>query len=84
MKLVLVSGHANFYGLGTYENEIRDKQTRKKKRFQKNRILLFRVLELLTDLQFGLRQFHWFQLMQKTGGWVYAQAVGHRFKKNGT
>ena len=77
MKLVLVSGHANFHGLGTYENEIRDKK-QEKKEVPKNQILLFRVLELLTDLQFSLRQIHGFQLMQWTSRWVYAQMVGAR------
>ena len=82
MKLVLMSVHAVFQGLEAYENEIRAKKPEKRE-VQKFAILLFRVLEFPTDLQFGWRQFNWFQLMHKTGGSVYAQVVAARCKKKG-
>ena len=72
----------NFRSLGQMETKLGPKN--QKKRGSKKTILLFRVLELLTDLQFASRYFHWFQLMQKTSDCVYAQVVGARCKKKGT
>ena len=69
-----------FRSLGHKRTKLGPKN-QKKKEVQKNPILLFRVLEILTDLQFASRPFHWFQLMQKTSGCVYAQVVGARCKK---
>ena len=73
----------NFRSLGQMETKLGPKN-QKKEEVQKKTILLFRVLELLTDLQFASRYFHWFQLMQKTSDCVYAQVVGARCKKKGT
>ena len=73
----------NFRSLGQMETKLGPKN-QKKEEVQKKTILLFRVLELLTDLQFASRYFHWFQLMQKTSECVYAQVVGARCKKKGT
>jgi len=59
MKLLSMSVHANSYVLGAYENEFEAKKP--EKNVQKNQFCFFlRVLQLLTDFQFGSRQFHWF------------------------
>ena len=73
----------NFRSLGQMETKLGPKN-QKKKEVQKNPILFFRVLELVTDLQFASSYFHWFQLMQRTSDCVYAQVVGARCKKKGT
>jgi len=52
-----------------------------RKKGLKYAILHFRVLELLTDLQFDLRRFQWFQRLHRTNGFVYAQVVGATCKK---
>ena len=73
----------NFRSLGQMETKLGPKN-QKKKRFKKIQFCFFRVLELVTDLQFASRYFHWFQLMQRTSDCVYAQVVGARCKKKGT
>ena len=71
-----------FRSLGQLETKLGPKN--QKKRGSKNPILISRVLELLTDLKFPSRYFHWFQLMQRTSGCAYAQVVGPRCNKRGT
>ena len=71
-----------FRSLGQMETKLGLQNQEKK--VQKNPNLLFRVLELLTDLQFASKYFHWFQLMHRTNDCVYAQVVGVRCKKKCT
>ena len=52
-----------------------------RKKCSKCPILHFRVLEILPDLQFGSRQFHWLQLMQRTSDCLCAQVRRARCKK---
>ena len=73
----------NFRSLGQMETKLGPKNQQNKE-VQKNPISLFRVLELLTDLEFASRYLHWFQLMQRTNYCVYAQVVGARCKKKCT
>ena len=72
-----------FRSLGQLKTKL-GPENQEKKRFKKNPNLLFRVLELLTDLQFASRYFQGFQLMQRTSDCVYVQVVGDRCKKKGT
>ena len=69
-----------FGSLGLMRTKLGPKKPENKK-VQKNPVSFFRVLDLLTKLQFSSRHYHWFQLMHRTNGCVYAQVVGARCKK---